>query len=216
LAEKFKEVNLQAVELAKEAVGEQDVLIAASIGPLGQMLQPFGTLTMESAQLQFRNQAQEFSNAGADLLLVETQYDLNETLAALMGIREASDLPLICSFSFDRGLRSMMGVSPKQFAEAMRRFNLSAIGINCGKNLEDNLNALKELKESTDLPIWFKPNAGMPKVNAAGMPSYDLTPEAMAAQVPAWIEAGARIIGGCCGTSPQHLAAIAAQVKKLR
>ena len=149
-------------------------------------------------------------------MVVETQFDLAEAGAAVRGAQAVSDLPLIVSFSFDRGTRSMMGVSPSHFAKQMNGLGLTALGINCGKSLEDNLNALKELADASDLPIWFKPNAGLPQLDEDGHPVYDVTPEIMAAQVLSWVDAGARIIGGCCGTSPEHLKAITERVKALR
>jgi 5-methyltetrahydrofolate--homocysteine methyltransferase len=90
---------------------------------------------------------------------------------------------------------------------------VDALGVNCGKSLEDNLKVLTTLKENTNKPIWFKPNAGLPTSNPDGSTSYDVTPQMMADQVPAWIGAGAKLVGGCCGTSPEHLAAIAEKVK---
>ena len=216
LADHFEEVNRKAVELARSAADDHGELVAGSLGPLGQMLKPLGMLEESDAEKNYREQANILSDSGVDLLLVETQFDLAEATAAVRGVKAVSDLPLIVSFSFDRGTRTMMGVSPAKFAQSMTDFDLAALGINCGKSLEDNLNALKELVENTDLPIWFKPNAGLPEINEAGLPTYNVSPEQMAAQVPDWITAGARIIGGCCGTSPAHLGAIAGQVKSQR
>jgi 5-methyltetrahydrofolate--homocysteine methyltransferase len=98
----------------------------------------------------------------------------------------------------------------------MQAQELAAIGINCGIDLENNLAALKELAACTSLPLWFKPNAGLPRIIKGNKAVYDVTPEIMAAQVPAWIAAGARIIGGCCGTSPAHLKAISEGIRKYR
>lgn len=216
LDEHFEDVNLKAVELAKAASEGYKALIAGSIGPLGEMLKPLGTLEESDAEKYYKEQAALLNKSGVDLLLVETQYDLTETLAAVRGVKAVSSLPLIVSFSFDRGTRSMMGVSPTKFAQSIEGIELAALGINCGKSLEDNLNALKELSDNTDLPIWFKPNAGLPEIDDTGLPTYDVTPDQMAANVPDWIAAGARIIGGCCGNSPAHLNAIAKQVKNHR
>ncbi|MDK2980025.1 MAG: 5-methyltetrahydrofolate--homocysteine methyltransferase [Chloroflexota bacterium] len=216
LASHFQAVNQAAVSLAKTAAENYGALVAGSLGPLGQMLKPLGTLEESDAQQFYKEQAELLSQAGVDLLVVETQFDLTEANAAVRGVREVSELPLIVSFSFDRGTRTMMGVSPSQFAKQMNGLGLTALGINCGKSLADNLNALKELADATDLPIWFKPNAGLPEVDDEGHATYDVTPDIMAAQVESWAQAGARIIGGCCGTSPAHLKAIANQVKSLR
>jgi 5-methyltetrahydrofolate--homocysteine methyltransferase len=216
LATHFQAVNQAAVSLAKTAAGASGAVVAGSLGPLGQMIKPLGLLEETDAQRYYQDQADMLSKAGVDLLIIETQFDLAEASAAVCGVQAVSDLPLIVSFSFDRGTRTMMGVSPTQFAQQMDGLGLTALGINCGKSLEDNLSALKELANTTDLPIWFKPNAGLPKLDDEGHPIYDVTPEIMAVQVNEWVKAGARIIGGCCGTSPAHLKAIADQVKALR
>lgn len=208
LKDKHQEVNRTAVDLARQAAENRQVLIAGSIGPLGEMMKPLGTLDEETAATNYRQQAQTLSDAGADLLLIETQFDLAEAIIAVKAAGSVSQLPIICSFSFDRGTKTMMGVSPVQFAEAIAPLGVAALGINCGKSLEDNLNALKELASVANLPIWYKPNAGLPVIDAEGHAAYDVGPEEMANHLDQWIENGARIIGGCCGTTPQHVRAI--------
>ena len=216
LADRFTAVNTEAVRLAKAETAAGGALVAGSLGPLGQMLKPLGLLDETDAEAAYREQAEALAAAGVDLLVVETQFDLSEALAAVRGAKTACSLPLIVSFSYDRGTRTMMGVSPAKFAQAMRGMGLAAVGINCGKSLEDNLAALKELADASDLPIWFKPNAGLPSLDENGRPIYDVTPEDMASRVAEWAAAGARIMGGCCGTSPAHLKAIFDQVRLLR
>lgn len=212
---RFAEMNQRAVELVNQVVKGTDTLVGGSMGPLGEMLQPYGQLSEADAELAYAEQARALSEAGVDLLVIETQFDLNEAKAAIRGARSVTDLPLVCSFSYDRGTRSMMGVKPSQVGQELSAMGVSALGINCGRSLEDNLKALKELRQATTLPIWFKPNAGMPRTDENGKLTYDVTPEMMAEQVPQWIEAGARLIGGCCGTSPEHLRAIAQAVHAL-
>jgi 5-methyltetrahydrofolate--homocysteine methyltransferase len=184
------------------------------MGPLGEMLEPYGTLSEYAAVAAYSEQARVLSEEGVDLLVIETQFDLNEAKAAIRGAKSVTDLPLVCSFSYDRGTRSMMGVKPSQMGNELAEAGVAALGINCGRSLEDNLKALKELHQVTGLPLWFKPNAGLPHNDEAGNLQYDVTPEMMAAQVAQWIEAGARLVGGCCGTSPEHLKAIARAVKE--
>ncbi len=205
---RVKEVNQRAVELARQAAGEADVWVAGSLGPCGALLKPYGPLEEDAVLASYAAQAQALTEAGADLLVVETQFDLKEAELAVRAVRSVSQLPLVCSFSFDRGRRTMMGVSPSQMAEFFSNKGVDMLGINCGRSLEDNLAALKELRQATDLPIWFKPNAGMPGVDEHGNTFYPLTPQEMGAQVPLWLEAGAQVVGGCCGTSPAHLQSI--------
>jgi 5-methyltetrahydrofolate--homocysteine methyltransferase len=217
LADRFEQTNRAAVALVREAVQGTPALVAGSMGPLGEMLAPYGTLSEEDAEAAYAEQAQVLAEAGVDLLVIETQFDFNEAMAALRGARKATSLPLVCSFSYDRGTRSMMGVNPAQVGRELSSVEgVAAIGINCGRSLEDNLIALQELTKSTGLPVWFKPNAGLPHTDEEGRLQYDFTPEQMAEQVPLWISAGARLVGGCCGTSPEHLNAIAGAVKSRR
>ena len=119
---------------------------------------------------------------------------------------------MVCSFSYDRGVRTMMGVRPAQMAAELEGL-ADVLGINCGRSLDENEKALAELRQATGKPIWFKPNAGLPRSDAAGGLSYDVTPEMMGQRAPHWLAAGAQVIGGCCGTSPEHLAAIVKAVK---
>lgn len=215
LSDRFEANNRKAVELAQQAVAGSNSLVAGSMGPLGEMLQPYGTLAEANAEAAYAEQARILSEAGVDLLVIETQFDLNEAKLALRGARSVSDLPLVCSFSYDRGTRSMMGVKPAQMAHDLAELGVVAVGINCGRSLEDNLKALAELRAATDLPIWFKPNAGLPRTGENNELIYDVSPAMMGAQVETWVQAGAGLIGGCCGTSPEHLAAIAGAVADL-
>lgn len=213
LEDRFREVNSKAVQLAKNAAEGSDVLVAGSIGPLGEMLKPLGLVEVEDAQKFYADQANILVLEGVDLIVIETQFDITEAQAAVEGVRSVSDIGLICSFSFDRGTKTMMGVSPSKFAQAMDSYDLSALGINCGKSLEDNRNCLEELREATHLPIWYKPNAGLPEINNEGKAVYSLTPEQMGAAAKEWPRLGANFIGGCCGTSPLHLKHITDNVK---
>jgi len=213
LETKSQQVNQTAVTLAKQATSGKDVLVAGSIGPTGEMMEPFGTLTEEAAFEIYQEQAQYLIDAGVDLLVVETQYDLNEALAAIRAVRSISDIALICSFSYDRGTRTMMGLKPNQVVEALKETDVFAIGVNCGKSLETNLQVLETLRSITDKPLWFKPNAGAPETDETGGLHYHIAPEDMGSQAKEWVTKGARFVGGCCGTSPQHLAAIKQGIK---
>ena len=214
LADRFEAVNRKAVEIAQEVTAGTDVLVAGSIGPTGHMLAPLGTLTEEDAEADYREQAQLLVDAGVDLLVVETQFDLTEAAAAVRAVRSVdAAIPLVCSFSYDRGTRTMMGVRPENMAETIGCLDVDVLGINCGRSLDENLEALGQLRQATDKPIWFKPNAGLPEMDEDGKPTYSVSPAEMGALVPDWLAAGAQLMGGCCGTSPDHLAEIAKAVK---
>jgi len=206
---KPSEIINAAVKLAKQAVNGKDIMIGGSIGPLGHMLKPFGDLDIDVAKENYLEQAVALANAGVDFLIIETQYDINEVKIAIEACQIGSELPIVCSFSYDRGTRTMMGLKPAQAASELENSGISMTGINCGKSLEDNLKCLIELRQSTQLPIWFKPNAGLPKVDEKGNTTYSISPEEMGQQVKKWISEGAAVVGGCCGTSPAHLEAIA-------
>ncbi len=216
LGGKVKEANTLAVRIARDAIGDRPVLVAGSMGPLGQMLKPLGLLDVNDTRRIYVEQAQALSDAGADLLVIETQFDINEATAAIQGAQSVCDLPVVCSFSYDRGVKTMMGTSPTKMAQALAQFDLVALGINCGKSIDENLACLKELKQVSEKPIWFKPNAGLPSVDEMGNAIYTTTPADMGSKVSTWIAAGSAVIGGCCGTSPAHLAAMAEEVKKFK
>ncbi len=213
LVGKADEVNHKAVELAREAVGEGTIYIAGSMGPVGQLLKPYGPLEADDVEKAYAQQARAITESGADLLVVETQFDLAEIKAAVQGVRLTSNLPLVVSVSYDRGKRTMMGLSPTQAGKELDALPVDVIGINCGRSLDENLQNLAELRKASAKPIWFKPNAGLPHLDQQGNTVYDISPTSMGSQVPAWLAAGAQIIGGCCGTSPEHLAAIAGHAK---
>jgi len=174
------------------------------MGPTGMLMDPLGDLTAAAAADAYREQAAALSGAGADLLLLETFFALDEALAAIEGIRRASALPLVVSFSFDQGTRTMMGLSPTKMMEAIRPLGVAAIGANCGRSLADMERVVAELAGlNAGIPLWIKPNAGLPRMvdDVAG---YDTGPDEMAEYATRFLDAGARIIGGCCGTSPEH------------
>ena len=213
LEDEVEAINRKAVQITRGAVGKREIWVGGSIGPIGEMLVPLGTVTVEEAEAAFETQARLLVEGGVDLIVIETQFALNEASAAVRGVRKVTDdLPLVCSFSFDRGTRTMMGAKPEDAADAMAPLDVDVLGINCGRSLAENLQALRQLREETDKPIWFKPNAGMPDIDEDGNPIYSVGPREMGAQVSQWIDAGAQMIGGCCGTSPGHLAEIAKAV----
>lgn len=208
LDDKAKEVNQTAVMLAKQAVREKNVLVAGSMGPTGEMMEPYGSLTAAAAFDIYLEQAQFLVDAGVNLLVIETQYDLSEAMTAIRAVRSISNIALVCSFSYDRGTRTMMGLRPNQVTDALNETDVFAIGVNCGKSLQTNLEVLETYKSLTEKRLWFKPNAGSPETDGKGSVVYHISPEEMGSQAREWVSKGANFVGGCCGTSPEHLAAI--------
>jgi 5-methyltetrahydrofolate--homocysteine methyltransferase len=209
LRDRAAEVNRRAVALAREACAGTNVLVAGSLGPTGQLLEPLGPLSEAECASAYAEQARALAEAGADLLVIETQFDLVEATSAIKGVRATTTLPLVCSFSYDMGERTMMGLRPAQVAAELTALGVDVVGLNCGKSLEDNLENLKAVRAATDRPVWMKPNAGLPRMVDGDTAVYDVTPEQMGQQAALWLAAGARVIGGCCGTSPAHLREIA-------
>lgn len=203
------EVNTRAAELAREAVGPER-LVAGSIGPTGHLTDPLGPLTRELAVATFGEQAGALAEAGVDLLVLETFFSLDEGLWALEGVQSATDLPVVVSYSFDQGTRTMMGLSPTDVVRAFSPLGVTAIGANCGKSLGDMDHVVEELlAEAGDLPLWVKPNAGVPRVVGENV-VYEAGPEDLARHAAGYAAAGVRVVGGCCGSTPAHVAAIAA------
>ncbi len=216
LEDRVAEVNRRAVELARQAATGTDVFVAGSMGPTGQLLEPYGELAREEAIAAFAEQARALAEAGVDFLVIETQFDLGEATAAIEGARSAAQLPIVCSFSYDMGTHTMMGLQPAQVAQELTALNVDVIGINCGRSLDENLAGLKAMRAVTTKPLWMKPNAGLPRMTDDDVAIYEVAPERMGEQAAQWLEAGAQIIGGCCGTSPDHLREIARAAARAR
>jgi 5-methyltetrahydrofolate--homocysteine methyltransferase len=208
LAGRARELNMRAAEIACDAVGEE-VLVAGSMGPTGQLVEPLGLLTRDACLDAFREQARALVEGGVDLLVLETFFALDEALWAAEAIRAVTDLPLVMSFSFDRGTKTMMGLSPADVTAAAGSLGVAALGANCGRSLADTAQLVAEfLDAGLSSPLWVKPNSGVPQV-VAGNVVYPEDPESFAMQVGELAARGARIVGGCCGSTPAHLAALA-------
>ena len=209
-AGRARDVNHAAMALAREAASTSPgVLVAGSMGPTGMLMEPLGELTAAAAADAYAEQAAAITEGGADLLLLETFFALDEALAAIEGVRRSSALPLVVSFSFDRGTRTMMGLSPTQVIESIGPLDVAAIGANCGRSLEDMEHVVHEFAAlHAGIPLWIKPNAGLPSM-VGDVARYDMGPSEMAEFAARFIEAGAQVVGGCCGTSPEHVRAIA-------
>ena len=211
------EVNMRAVEIARKAASARDgVLVAGSMGPVGALVKPYGPLEEDDVRATFAEQAKALTEGGADLLLIETMFAFEETTPAFEGARSASDLPIVVSFSYDRGVRSMMGVKPKDVIKKYSALGAMMVGANCGTTLENMELVVKEYAETMpDFPLWAKPNAGVPHMDIeTELGVYDMSPEDMARFSKCYVQLGARVVGGCCGNTPEHVAAIAKAVKQ--
>ncbi|MBI5301118.1 MAG: homocysteine S-methyltransferase family protein [Chloroflexi bacterium] len=212
--DRLVEVNQRAVQLACQAASARPgVLVAGSLGPTGLLLEPFGELTHDDVANAYAEQAAALTEGGADLLVLETFFALEEGTAAIDGVKRASKLPLVVSFSFDQGTRTMMGLTPTQVARALVPRGITVLGANCGRSLDEMTQVVAEyVAANTGLPLWIKPNAGLPRMDG-DRSVYDTTPETMGEYAKRFVAAGAKIVGGCCGSSPAHVAAIARAVK---
>jgi len=212
--ERCVEINLRAAELArKAAAARQGVLVAGSMGPTGALMKPLGPLTPEEAFNTYAEQAKALAEGGVDLLIIETMFAMDEAGAAFDAARSVTDLPIVVSFSYDRGMRTMMGVKPTQVMKSFKEKGAAAVGANCGTTLENMEKIVQEYAATAPgFPIWAKPNAGLPHTDDDNNAIYDVTPEQMGAAALRNISAGARIVGGCCGSSPEHVAGIAQAV----
>jgi len=209
LEARVAEINTRAAELARQVAGD-DFYVGGDIGPTGEMMVPIGSLTYEAAVEMFAEQARALAAGGVDVIYIETMSDLNEAKAAVEGARQACDLPVFCTFSFDTHGRTNMGVSPTQAAQAMAALGVPATGANCGHEPEEVLDILPQMRQAApDAYLIAKPNAGIPHMVKRQV-VYDATPERMAELAVRYVELGARIVGTCCGSSPAHIAAIAA------
>lgn len=208
-----EEINRRAAELARQATGDARY-VAGDIGPTGQLMAPFGPLTVEIATEAFARQAAALAEGGADLIWIETMSDLDEARAAVEGALQATDLPVVITMSFDHHRRTQMGVKPAQTARTFWELGVAAVGGNCGKALEDMAAVIEEMRHAVpEAALAAKPNAGLPRLVEMET-VYDTTPEEMAAFARRYVEMGVKIVGGCCGSTPAHLAAIAAAVSR--
>jgi len=200
-------INRAGVAISKRAAGAR-ALVFASIGPTGKMLMA-GEIGEEQVKAAFAAQAAALSAAGADALLVETMSDIEEARLAVAAAK-STGLPVIVSFAFDSGKnkdRTMMGATPEAVAAAMLEAGADAVGANCGVGVEYAAPVCRRLRAACGLPIWIKPNAGLPKIEGAAV-SYGTSAEFFASHYAALREAGASFLGCCCGSTPAFIRAL--------
>lgn len=214
-ARQSAEINRRAASIARQAAEKRDgVLVGGSMGPTGQLLQPYGPLDPVQVREAYMEQAAALAEGGVDLLVIETMFALEEADAAYEAAREVTKLPVVVSFSYDRGAHTMMGVRPADVIKHYYEKGADLVGANCGTSLESMELVVREYREAQpDMSLWIKPNAGLPRMAESGS-VYDVTPEMMGKAAVKFAGMGARVIGGCCGNTPEHVAAIALSVKQ--
>lgn len=214
LGDKLEEICSQGAKISIGAV-DKDQIVIGSIGPTGKFL-VMGDVTTEELYDSFKSQAIFLQSGGADAVCIETFYDLDEAQQAITAVKENTDLEVICTFTFDKtenGYRTLMGINPKQMAEKLIICGADVIGANCGRGFLDMIEIIKDIRSVSQLiPVMVQPNAGLPELIEDKL-VYKETPEFIKSIIPALIEAGANIIGGCCGTTPEHIKVISEVVQ---
>lgn len=211
LEDQLAEINRRGVELVRLAVSAsfRDVLIAGDVGPLGVRLAPYGRVQPEQARAAFAEQIQALCAAHPDLLILETFGDLHELLEAIQAAREVCDLPLVASMTFTRDDRTLLGDAPAKVAQRLQQAGADVIGVNCSGGPAQIWRILRQMRQAVGPAPYFSvmPNAGWPE-QVGGRIMYPANPEYFGEYALAFCEAGARLVGGCCGTTPGHIAAM--------
>ena len=211
LADRITEINTELVRLSREAVGDK-ALVAGDMTMTGQQLFPLGELMFEELVEVYKEQASILDKAGADLFVVETMMSLQECRAAVLAIKEVSDKPVMVTLTYNDDGRTLYGTPPEAAVVVLQSLGVDVIGINCSTGPMEMIEPVKIMAEYATIPILAKPNAGLPEL-VDGETVYRMTPEEFAEAGAALVEAGAAIVGGCCGTTPEHIAALTAKVK---
>ena len=213
LGDRLEEMNKELIALSKEAA-QGKALVAADMTMTGQQLYPIGELMFEDLVDVYKEQAAVLANAGADLFVVETMMSLQESRAAVIAIREVCDLPIMVSLTYNPDGRTLYGTDPATATVVLQSLGADAIGINCSTGPEDMIAPVRKMAEYATIPILAKPNAGLPELEN-GVTVYKTGPDEFAACGKRLVEAGASIIGGCCGTTPAHIKALKDAVKDM-
>jgi homocysteine S-methyltransferase len=207
-------INQRAAQLAREAAGEQR-LVAGAVGPLGIRLEPYGPTSRDEARALFREQLRALADGGADCFVLETFADLEEIEQAVLAARDVNAaMPIIAQATVGPEMRTAFGASPEDVARVLDKWGVDVIGLNCSVGPQTILEAIERMAAVTTRKLSAQPNAGMPR-DVGGRTMYMASPEYMATYARHLIQAGAKIVGGCCGTTPEHIKAMAEGVRPL-
>ncbi|WP_296116582.1 homocysteine S-methyltransferase family protein [uncultured Eubacterium sp.] len=213
LADKIVEINTKLVQLCKEAAGDKG-LVCGDMTMTGESLEPMGDLELEELIDIYKEQAKILYEAGVDLFVVETMMSLAETRAAVLAIKETCDLPVMVSMTFDEKGKTLYGNTPEGCMVVLQSLGADVVGINCSTGPEKMAEMVRQMKKYANVPILAKPNAGLPQM-VDGETMYDMGPEEFASFGPMLMEAGASVLGGCCGTTPEHIARLVETTKDI-
>ncbi|MGB8656244.1 MAG: bifunctional homocysteine S-methyltransferase/methylenetetrahydrofolate reductase [Candidatus Zixiibacteriota bacterium] len=216
LEDRLRDINFQGARIAREArdIEGRDVFVAGSIGPLGKLLSPLGELSEKEAFDAFQRQAEALLEGGVDLFMVETFSDLVEIRQAINAIRGVCHIPIIASMTFDEEGKTLRGYSAEEVAAELNQTDAEIIGANCSVGPQNMLDVVKRLHQATNKMISVQPNAGLPRY-VDGRFVYLSSPEYFAQYAGEYVKVGANIVGGCCGTTPEHIRALAAMLKNI-
>ncbi len=214
LEDNIEQINTELVRLSKEAVGDK-ALVAGDMTMTGEQLFPLGELMFEELVEVYKEQAKLLAEAGVDLFVVETMMSLQESRAAVLAIKEVSDLPIMVTLTYNEDGRTLFGTPPETAVVVLQSLGVDAIGINCSTGPMEMVAPVKKMAEYATVPIIAKPNAGFPELEGKKT-IYRMTPEEFAKAGVALVEAGAAIVGGCCGTRPDHIKALADAVSEMK
>jgi len=213
IANKVKDINSAGARLAREAAKSFDVWVAGSVGPLGTRIEPLGKTSFEEARAAFREQIQALAEGGVDLLILETFGYLEEIHQAILAAREvAPSLPIVAQVTIDEDGNCLDGADPETFAGRLEEWGADVIGCNCSVGPVAMLEAIERVRAATSLPLAAQPNAGIPR-SVEGRNIYLCSPEYMANYALQFVAAGVRLVGGCCGTTPEHTRAMKAELR---
>ncbi len=212
LADKLRDINLEGARIARNAARGR-AYVAGAIGPLGIRIEPWGKTGKDEAESWFREQAQALVDGGVDLFILETFRDLNEMGAAIAAVRSVCDLPIVAQMTTEEDGNSLDGTAPEQFAPALVRLGPDVIGLNCSIGPAPMLETIERIRSLADVPLAAQPNAGRPR-DIEGRNIYLTSPEYMASYARRFVASGVRLVGGCCGTTPEHIRQIKLAVTK--
>lgn len=203
----------RAVEIARDTA--KDKLVALNVGPLGQLMEPYGSLSFEDAYEAFKEQVIAGAAAGVDLILIQTMTDIYEARAAILAAKENTNLPVICTMTFQEDGRTLTGTDPLTMVNILQNLGVVALGINCSLGPKEVLPLVTEILKYSKLPVIVQPNAGLPRVEG-NKTVFDVGPEEFGTYVRKMAQLGVRMLGGCCGTTPQHIKALKEALRGLK